>query len=83
MTKEEIEKQRAAVEAMKGAKGNMEVVLQRVSTLEYALDNAKRDILTLRVLVGPEALTGTGNDQVKAPVFATNAIEKINRALGR
>ena len=54
-TEAQIEREKAAVNAMKNAKSNMDEVLSRVATLERALSNASSAISRLKRHVGSES----------------------------
>lgn len=56
-TEEQIAKEVAAVASMKGAKSQMQAVLERVETLERALRSAQSSIGTLKGYIAPGAYT--------------------------
>lgn len=82
-TEEQIERERAAVEAMRNAKANMTASLDRIATLETALKAAKTHILALKGHVGPGSYTyPTDSSRVRCVDYADNAVAGINKVLG-
>jgi hypothetical protein len=56
-SEEQIARELAAVQAMKGAKSNMEAALGRIGTLESALRSAASTIGTLKGYIAPQVYT--------------------------
>lgn len=54
-TEAQVEREKAAVSAMRNAKSNMDEVLSRVATLERMLSNASNTISRLKRHVGSES----------------------------
>jgi len=54
-TEEQIAKERAAVEAMKNAKANMDGALQRIATLERALGTAREGLIKAKSYIPADA----------------------------
>lgn len=82
-TEEQIAREKAAIEAMKNAKANMAVALDRVATLERALDNAIAVLRWTKSHVGPSAyIYGQVIPMVKATDYIDERIAEAQRALG-
>lgn len=81
-TEEQIGRERAAVEAMKSAKSNMTMALERIATLERALSAAQSSISTLKSYIAPSAYTYpvSGNSR-KCTDIADDAMAAIAKVL--
>lgn len=81
-TDEQIAKERAAVDAMKNAKANMDAALQRIETLERALKSAGSSIVTLKSYIAPSAYQYPLNGKaVKCTDMADEAVAAITKVL--
>lgn len=82
-TEEQIAKERAAVDAMRNAKASMTGALERIATLELALDSARRSIGLLKGYISPMVYQySNGNSTpVLCTVAADNAIAAISKVL--
>lgn len=80
---EQIAKEREAVAAMTNAKANMTNALDRIATLERALNSAKSNISTLKGFIAPTTYTypSQGNPRTCVSV-ADDAIAAIAKVLG-
>lgn len=77
-TEEDIEKDRAAIAAMKNAKSNMEAAIARVSDLERALSRARDSILRFKSFVPEAAYSYGGKTKLWDEIDAAVAdIEKV------
>lgn len=82
-TEEQIARERAAIDAMKNAKSNMTVALDRIATLESALRNASGTIGTLSRYIGPDCYTyPNGSDRRTCKSVADDAIASIAKVIG-
>lgn len=81
-TEEQIAKERAAVDAMKSAKSNMTLALERISTLEAAMRQANNVISSLKSYIAPGAYTYPiqGNSR-KCTDIADDGMAAISRVL--
>lgn len=84
-TDAQLEREKAAVAAMKNAKSNMDEVLARVTRLETALVNAQNAIQRLKRHVGTESTMrwhdGRSEQQDFVSKYADNAIADIAKVL--
>lgn len=81
-TEDQIARERASVEAMRNAKANMTTVLDRVATLERALDSAKGTIATLKGYIAPGVYTyPVSGSSRKCTDIADDAIAAIAKVL--
>jgi hypothetical protein len=82
-SEETIVRERAAVEAMKGAKSNMALALDRISTLERALSTAGMTISQLKGFIAPDVYCYPhGNTPKKCRESADDAMASIAKVLG-
>ncbi len=82
-TEEQIARERAAVDAMKNAKASMTGALERIATLESALDDARRSISSLKGYIAPTVYQYSNGSSapVLCTVAADNAIAAIAKVL--
>lgn len=81
-TDDQIARERASVEAMKNAKANMATVLDRVETLERALESAKGTMSVLKGFIAPSAYTcPVGGNSRKCTDIADDGIAAIAKVL--
>lgn len=81
-TEEQIAKEKAAVDAMRNAKGNMETALARISTLEIKLRGASQFISGLKDHVGPMSITMQGDNRLYVKDTIQDEIAAIAKVLG-
>jgi hypothetical protein len=85
-SEEQISRERAAVEAMKGAKSNMATVLERIVSLERALDNARDALSRIKPFIAPgtyQYASGSTGNNIKCADAVDNAVAAITKELGR
>ena len=80
ITDEQIAKERAAVEAMKNARANMDASLNRIRTLENTLADARRSISHYKTYV-PSAAYSYGG-QKKLHDVMDECVADITKVLG-
>lgn len=78
---EQIAKEKAAVDAMKGAQANMTKALDRISTLERALSTASSNISRLKSYIAPGAYTYDSTNRKTCTSEADDAIAAIAKVL--
>lgn len=76
---EQVERERKAVLSLKGAKANMEIVLDRVATLERALFSAQSSLKALKSFIPPNAYPYSS--QKSCAEAADDAIAAIAKVL--
>lgn len=79
-TEEQIAKDKAAVEAMKNAKSNMDAALSRISTLEYELGVARGEMTKFKSFVPKDGYVYGGQKSMHDVMDA--AIARATKALG-
>ena len=80
ITDEQIAKDRAAVEAMKNARANMDASLNRIRTLENTLHDARRSIGLYKTYVPAAAYSYGGKDRLHDVM--DQSIAEITKVLG-
>lgn len=80
-TEEKIAQERAAVEAMRNAKSNMTAALDRIATLERALDRAKISLSLCKGYVGPNVYIWTDNNRQTCHSEIEAAVADIAKVL--
>ncbi len=80
-TEEQMDKERAAVDAMRNAKSNMASALGRIETLEKALDRARLEMTEIKKYIPEGAYTYRGEKRCRSLV--EDAVESITKVLGR
>lgn len=83
-TEEQIARDKAAVDAMRNAKSNMDAALARITTLEGALKYARDNLTAAKQWVSPNCYTytGSGRDQRTVHAFVDEAVAHATKALG-
>lgn len=79
-TEEQLEKERNAVDAMRNAKSNMTAALDRIATLERALETARTEFGNLKQYIPKGAFTYRGANTCQGLV--DESVQKITKALG-
>ena len=83
-TEEQVAKDRAAIEAMRNAKANMDTALSRIDSLERALDGARSNISRLKTYISPGVYTyPTGSANITCHVAADEMMAAITKVLGK
>lgn len=80
-SEEVIAREKAAVDAMKNAKANMDSALKRIETLEYALSQARSRIGTFKDYVPSRAHVYDGRKTLHTEM--DEAIAAVTKALGQ
>lgn len=80
-TEEKIAQERAAVEAMRNAKSNMTAALERIATLEGALERAKGSLSRCKGYVGPNVYIWTDNNRQTCHKEIEDAVSVIAKVL--
>ena len=81
-TEEKIARDKAAVEAMRNAKSNMDAALTRIATLESALGTARDNLRLTKDYIGRGAYTYPGNVSRTCHDAIDEMIAKAAKALG-
>lgn len=79
-TEEQIARERAAVDAMRNAKANMDAALARIASLEEGLKTARHDLTRVKDYVGRSAYVYGG--QQTAHDSIDDMIARATKALG-
>lgn len=81
-TEEKIARDKAAVDAMRNAKSNMDAALARISALESALQNARDHLLQSKGYIAAGVYTYPGQSQSTVHDRIDGYIAAANKALG-
>lgn len=83
-TEEQIARDKAAVDAMRNAKSNMDAALVRITTLESALKYARDNLTNTKQWVSASVYTytGSGRDQKSVHAVIDDAVAHATKALG-
>jgi len=82
-TEEQIARDKAAVDAMRNAKSNMDAALARIATLESALTSARGDLGRAKAFIGQGAYAyPDGSNRVSVHDYIDSMIARATKALG-
>ena len=82
-TEEQIAKEKAAVEAMRNARANMDAALSRIVTLESALSAARDDLTRTKQYIGAGAYTYGDNNRQTVHAYIDTMIVRASKALAQ
>lgn len=82
-TEEQIARDKAAVDAMKNAKSNMDSALSRIAALESALMAARDDLGRVKAFIGAGAYAyPDGNNRQSVHDYIGTMVARATKALG-
>lgn len=83
VSEEKIARDKAAVDAMRNAKSNMDAALTRISTLEAALGRARDDLTRTKSFIGTHVYTyGASGNQRTVHDYIDDMVSSATKALG-
>lgn len=80
-TEEQIAKEKAAVDAMRNARANMDAALCRIVTLEHALRAARDNLGRTKTFIGPGVYVYEGRQTVHAAI--DEMVARASKALAQ